>query len=237
MPLAADITIEPGLTGYYIHAGRSDAPAIVVLIEAFGLTAHIRRVCDRIAAHGYHALAPDLYEGEVFGYEGDQFDAALAKMRALDPDRVLAQIGQSLAFLGREKHVDADRLGVIGFCMGGRYAFLANTEYPATVRAAVSFYGAGIAPADASQPSALARAERLQHPSLLIYGGRDPSIPPAEHGRIAARLSELHKPYTLSVYPEAGHGFACEDRGSYHAASATRAFEEALHFFGRCFAG
>ncbi|HZR36501.1 MAG TPA: dienelactone hydrolase family protein [Nevskia sp.] len=229
------IRIDDALSGYYAQASAPRAPGVVVLMEAYGLTMHIRRVCDRLAAAGFHALAPDLYHGQQFSYAS--MDQAIAMLRSLDDARLMDEIGASLDWLGRQPEVDRARLAAQGYCMGGRLAFLAGCRHPGKLRAVVSHYGSAIHPEGdkdrLGRTPPIAEAAALAAPLLLIYGGADTSIPPAEHARLAQRLGELQKRYVLSVYPGAAHGFCCEDRAAYAPEAAEAAHAEAVDFLRR----
>lgn len=236
----SQIEITAGLRGYFAAApGSGAAPAVVVLMEAFGLTAHIRRVCDRFAAAGIAALAPDLYHGTLIPYE--HMDEAMAAVRALRDEQAVAAIGASLDWLQRQPGVSAARLGVTGLCMGGRLAFLAACRHAARIRATVAYYGGGICPEGErdrlGRTPPIAEAAALAAPLLLIYGGADNGIPPAERARMAQRLGELDKRHVISVYPGAGHGFCCEERAVYAPQAAEAAHAEAIGFLQRAFAG
>jgi carboxymethylenebutenolidase len=232
------IQIRGELQGYYAQAAAPRAPAVVVLMEAFGLTTHIRRVCDRLAAAGFHALAPDIYRGQQFSYES--LDQAIAKLRSLDDAQVMDEVGASLDWLAQQPEVDGARLAVQGYCMGGRLAFVAGCRHAGRLRATVAYYGSGICPEGEKdrlgRTPPIAESAALAAPLLLVYGGADPGIPPAEHARLAQRLGELGKRYVLSVYPGAGHGFCCEDRAAYAPAAAEAAHAETVEFLRRAMA-
>lgn len=223
------IQIQGQLQGYYAPAASKAAPGVVVLMEAFGLTAHVEGLCRRLAAAGFHALAPDLYRGEQYSY-GDM-ERVIAKLRALSDGQVMDDVAASLDWL---QHNGSTGLAVEGFCMGGRLAFLAGCRLPQRLGAVVSFYGGAIFPE--GERDRLGRippineAEKLNAPLLLVYGGADSGIPPAEHARLAQRLGELDKRYVLSLYPKAGHGFCCEDRDSYAPQAAEASHAEAIAF-------
>lgn len=230
--------ITESLQGYYAAPPVAGAaPGIVVLMEAFGLTPHIRRVCDRFAAAGFAALAPDIYHGKQFSY--DPMDQAIAALRALKDDQVMAEIGSSLDWLERQPAVAPAQLGVVGFCMGGRLAFLAACRHAARLRASVAYYGGGICPEDEKdrlgRTPPISEAAALAAPLLLIYGGKDGGIPAAEHARVAQRLGDLDKRYILSLHPGAGHGFCCEDRSSYAPKATEQAHAETIDFLKRSF--
>ncbi|HWY24878.1 MAG TPA: dienelactone hydrolase family protein [Nevskia sp.] len=229
------IRINDELHGYYAQAASPRAPGLIVLMEAYGLTTHIRRACDRLAAAGFNALAPDIYHGRQFSY--DTMDQAIAMLRSLDDTRLMEEVGASLDWLAQRPEVDGARLAVQGYCMGGRLAFLAGCRHAARLRAAVSFYGSGICPEGEQdrlgRTPPIAEAAALAAPLLLVYGGTDKSIPPAEHARLAQRLGDLGKRYMLSVYAGAGHGFCCEDRAAYAPQAAEEAHAETIGFLQR----
>ena len=226
------VTLANDLQGYYVRPqGNGAFPAVMVIMEAFGLNSNIKNVCDRLAKAGYAALAPDFYHGDI--YEYTDLQNAIAKLKNLNDDTVMAEVGKGLEFLAGRKEVAADRVGVMGFCMGGRYTFLANAVHADKFKAAAAFYGAGIAPekdALGRQPL-LDRAAAMQAPIMLVYGADDESIAPEEHGRIAQALSTAKKRYILSVFPNAGHGFLSDRRDSYAAAPAREAWQMTMNFF------
>ncbi len=201
-------------------------PAVLVFMEAFGLVPHIRDVTDRLAAEGYVALAPDVYyralPNNKVGY--DQLDRAIALMQGVDDERFVADARAVLKYLAGLESV-ADRIGVTGFCMGGRLTFLLACELPDQIAAAASFYGGGIA-------GHLGRAGRIRAPLLLFFAGDDPYIPPDQVKAIDAKLGELGKDYRLKTYPGTGHGFFCDERESYAPDAARDAWIELTRFFG-----
>jgi len=214
--------------------GAGPFPAIVVLMEVFGLKRHIQQACDRLARAGLIAVAPDIYHGQTYDYS--DMDGALGHIRRLDDATVMNETGAALDWLDKEPGVDPRRLGVAGFCMGGRFAFLAASRHADRLRAAACFYGGGIAPEGEDRfgrTPPIREAEAIKGPVFLGYGADDQSIGPDEHGRIAATLTGLKKRYSLSVYPGAGHGFLCEERASYAPAAAAEAWPEAIDFLHR----
>jgi carboxymethylenebutenolidase len=220
--------ISKTLSGYVAHPqGHGRFPGVVVMMEAYGITGHIRAVCERLAKTGFVALAPDIFHGELISYTDT--NRAMSKIPTLRDDQVLSEISQTLDWLAAHKNVDPKRLGIIGFCMGGRLAFLANCRFPDRIKAAVGYYGGGISPQGPDRfgrTPPIGEAHEMQTPILLGYGADDQSIPPAEHARIAETLSAAKKRYTLSVYPDAGHAFLCEERANYAPQAAEKAWQE-----------
>jgi carboxymethylenebutenolidase len=221
-----------GLRGWLAKPeGAESPPGALLYIEAFGVNAHMRNVAERYARAGFAAIVPDIFHGEVFDY--DDMDGALGAVRNLNDEQVMRESVEALAALA-EAGV-AGNPAAIGFCMGGRLAFLAGLELGERLSAAVCYYGGGIGPQEDhfGRPILIERAAELAVPTLLHYGGRDSSISAAEHGRIAAALTDAGKRYALSVYPQAGHAFTNDDRESYHAASAAEAWELTQQFLAR----
>ncbi|NJM45959.1 MAG: dienelactone hydrolase family protein [Alkalinema sp. RU_4_3] len=139
------VMLGKDLMGYLsLPMGKTSSPAVLVLMEAFGLNANIKGVCDRLAKAGYAALAPDLYHGETFAYS--DAPKAIEKLKTIKDEQVVKELELGLKFLAGEKMVDqGKKVGVTGFCMGGRLVFLAAAAFPKQIGAGVAFYGGGIA--------------------------------------------------------------------------------------------
>jgi len=216
--------------------GEGKHAGVVVVQEAFGLNKHIKEVTDRIAREGYVALAPDLYyreKGAVVGY--DNLPEAIRLMMGLADEKIVADMKGAVDHLKAQAFVQADRIGVTGFCMGGRVTFLTACRN-GDVKAAVPFYGGGIGSVQVSErtPKApLDYAEQLRCPMLLFFGGNDPFIPLDEVEKIKQRLAELKKNAETIVYPGAPHGFFCNERDSYRADAAKNAWERLTKFFAQ----
>ena len=204
-------------------AGEAPA-AIVVVQEAFGLNAHIQGVARRLAAEGYVTLAPDLYyrggAGRTAGY--DELPRAIEMMGALRDDGIVDDVRAAIAQLRAQPGVRADRIGITGFCMGGRVSYLAACALPGDVAAAVPFYGGGIP---------VERTATLAAPVLAFFGEDDAFIPLPQVERLRAEAARLGKSVEIVVYPKAGHGFFCDERASYQAEAAADAWRRMLAFF------
>jgi carboxymethylenebutenolidase len=220
------IEIAKDLPGYYVApAGAGKFPAVIVLMEAFGLNQWCRSICDRLAQSGFAAVAPDFYRGTTYAYTDTP--GAIAKLKSLNDDAIMSDVGKSIEFLAGKPEVNVNGIGVIGFCMGGRYAFLSNATYPTKIKAAISFYGAGIDPAAGNplgQKSLLTQVDAMQSPMMLMYGAEDQLIAADEHGRVAAALSKAKKRYILNLFPKAGHGFMSDRRENYAPEAAAEAW-------------
>ncbi|TMA81384.1 MAG: dienelactone hydrolase family protein [Deltaproteobacteria bacterium] len=204
--------------------GAARAPGILVIQEAFGLNGHIQDVARRIAAEGYVALAPDLYwragQRRTVGY--DQIGEAIALMQGVSDKDIVADVGSAIGYLERQPFVRSDRIGITGFCMGGRVSYLAACELPEKIKASAPFYGGGI-PID--------KTPKLRAPVLAFFGEKDAFIPLDSVEQLKAELARTGKQAEVIVYPGADHGFFCDERASYQAEAARDAWERLKRFF------
>lgn len=230
-----NIQIAKDLPGYYVTpAGTGKFPAVIVLMEAFGLNNWCKSICNRLAQSGFAAIAPDFYRGTT--YEYTDVAGAIGKLKSLNDDAIMSDVGKSLDFLAGKSEINANGIGVMGFCMGGRYAFLTNAVYPTKIKAAISFYGGGIdatAGNPLGQKSLLDRSPAMQSPIMLMYGSEDQLIAADEHGRVAAALSKAKKRYILNLFPKAGHGFMSDRRENYAPEAAAEAWMMTTGFFSQ----
>lgn len=214
-----------------VTAGDPGAPsAVVVIQEAFGLTEHIVRCTERMAAAGFYAVAPALFHrttDERFAY--DNFEALAPHMQALTADGIKADLAATAAHLD-ELGLHRTARGIIGFCMGGTVAFVAGTLDQ--FGAAVTFYGGGVSTGRFGFAPLVELAPALTCPWLGCYGDHDKGIPvdDVEALRAAAALAPVET--EIVRYPDAEHGFNCEDRpGVYDEAAARDAWARAVAFF------
>jgi carboxymethylenebutenolidase len=209
-----------------VPAGDDRRPALLVLQEAFGVNAHIRNICDRLAAQGYVALAPELFHrtGESVELGYTDMSLVMPHFSKLTNHGLTADIAAGLAALATDARVDATRIGVIGFCVGGFATYLAAEQTEA--HAFVAFYGGGILrarPHIALTPL-IDDTARITRPILLLFGGQDQSIPPDDVKALDETLTSLGKAHEIVTLPDGGHGFACNDRAAYHQPSADEAW-------------
>jgi carboxymethylenebutenolidase len=228
MEQTINIDTEEGSMDAFLAVPLGDmvVPAMVVAQEAFGVNDHIKNVCRRLAAVGYAALAPELYHrsGSGITLAYDDIPRVMPYMAMVTNGGLVMDVRAALAALRAHERVDGGRVGVIGFCLGGLATFIAACHTDA--RTFVSFYGGGIVherPGLAMRPP-LGEANRITRSILLFFGGRDTSIPPADVASIRARLESLHTHHQIVVYPEAQHGFACDERASYDPTAAEEAW-------------
>jgi carboxymethylenebutenolidase len=202
-------------------------PAVLLIMEAFGLTSHIQDVAARIANEGYVVLIPDLYYRKLpnnkFGY--DEVDQAMAMMQQLNFGKPIEDdIQAALQFLKSQSTVDSGRIGVAGFCLGGGLTFLTACKFSAEIAAAAPFYGMVL-------DEWIEAAKDITVPIYLFFGGTDPFIPRDRIRQIDERFQKLGKDYSLKIYPDAGHGFFCNERSDYNRLAAEDAWQRLTRFF------
>jgi carboxymethylenebutenolidase len=203
--------------------GPGPRPGLLVFQEAFGVNRHIRDVAERFARAGYTALAPALFHRTDPAFEGADPDFAVIRphLQALTDAGLAADVRAAYNWLTAGDGGGASAVGAVGYCMGGRAAFLAAAELP--LRAAVSYYGGGIAPRpDGLFPSLLPRAGDLHGPVLLFWGGRDAHIKVEQTRAVEDALRAAGKSYVQVTFSDADHGFFCDERPCYYQPDAAR---------------
>ena len=195
--------------------------------EIFGLHEHIKDVARRFAHAGYLAVAPDLYvrQGDVTKLPSiDDIRAVVARV----PDaQVMADLDAASAWAASHGG-DADRLGITGFCWGGRIVWLYAAHNP-RLKAGVAWYGPVEKPATELQPlHPVDLAARLHAPVLGLYGGADPGIPNEGVDRMRAALRAAGKPGEIHTYPDMPHAFHADYRPSYRREAAEDGWRRAL---------
>jgi carboxymethylenebutenolidase len=225
------LTTADGPMDLYEATPDGDATrAVVVVQEAFGVNDHIEDVTRRFAAAGYHAVAPALFHRAGAGTaEYGDMESVMKLMGGLTDDGMLMDVDAAVAHLNAAGF-DNDRIGVVGFCMGGRVAFLVAVRRE--LGAAVTFYGGGIATAGRlPAPPLITEAANLQTPWLGLFGDEDAGIPVADVEALREAVTAAAVPNEIVRYPEAGHGFHCDQRESYHELSAKDAWARTLTWF------
>jgi carboxymethylenebutenolidase len=202
---------------------------IVVVQEAFGVNDHIEDVARRFAAEGWLAVAPHLFHrtGDP-RLDYDDFSLVMPHMQALTADGVLADIDAALDHLA-QAGIPPERIGVVGFCMGGTVTLVTAARRP--VGAAVTFYGGGVTEGRFGFPPLVEEATRLRAPWLGLYGDLDQGIPVDGVEQLRTAAAGSGQPTELIRYPEAGHGFHCDQRDSYEPKAAQDAWARTLAWF------
>ena len=207
------------------------AGAIVVIQEAFGVNEHIKDVTRRIADAGYRAVAPAMFH-RAGGGTADYTDFAkvMPLFKGMSDAGMLVDVDAALAHLRAAGFSDS-RIGLVGFCFGGRVSFLVATQR--ALGAAVGFYGGGIVTSRRGGFATLiGDAAKLATPWLGLFGDKDESIPVADVETLRATLAkEARVANQIVRYADAEHGFNCNARPSYNEAAAKDAWARMLDWF------
>lgn len=196
-------------------------PAIIIVQEWWGLVEHIKDMARRFAGEGYFAIAPDLYSRLGHAVTTDPNEAG-ALMNRLSQEDGLKDLRATLLYLKTVPEVDAARIGVAGFCMGGFYALMLPCVSP-DIKAAVPFYG--------QVPNPDTPLQNLGCPVLYMYGEDDGWITKADVQRLAAALKKYKKSGEVKTYPGATHAFFNDTRKEvYKPAEAKEAWIRTLSF-------
>jgi len=226
----ATVTLEvrdgTQMNAYVASPGESGSyPGLLVFQEAFGVNAHIRDVAKRFAAQGFIAIAPELFHRTApAGFEGSYsaFASVMPHMKAVTPDGAIADAQAAFHWLKAQRDISENDVSSIGYCMGGRISFLANSALP--LKRAVSYYGGNIAPA------LLDRASMLHGPMLFFWGGLDKHIPPEQREQVIDALKQNGKKHVNVEISDADHAFFCDARPAYNERASQLAWALTLEF-------
>jgi carboxymethylenebutenolidase len=185
-------------SGYLALPDGGTGPGVIVVQEWWGLDSGIKEMADRLAAAGFVALAPDLYHGELAGHT--EMDKAGELMTSLPMDRAARDMGGAVDHLAESDATTSDKVGVMGFCMGGMLTFLLAAQRPDRIKAAVPFYGF---PSGDSQPD----YSRIEAAIQGHMAENDDFFPPAAARELEQKLRDLGKDATLTVHEGSGHAF------------------------------
>ena len=233
-----EIPLEGGATmgGYLARPVDSQArAAVLVYMEIFGINSHIRDVTERVAREGYVALAPDYFHrtgpGVEYGYDDEGMAKGMQLLGGLKADEMIADANAAIAWLRGRSDVRGDRIGAMGFCVGGHMTYLSACE--CDVKAAASFYGGGVAapegPGGAS--STVARTAKIKGRMLCLFGEKDGYIPLDQVETIKQALAKGGVRHDAVVYPGADHGFFCDQRDAYREDAASDAWTRVKQLF------
>lgn len=199
-------------------AAAGPHPGVLLFQEIFGVNSHIQDVAARIAREGYVVLAPDLFHRIQPGYLGtyDDIMASVNVAMKYTGENSEADVRAAAGALAKLEGVAEGRLGALGFCMGGKLAFVANAVAP--LKCAVSYYGGGIA------TDKLHMVDSLSGPTLFYWAGKDAFIPLEHRRMVADAMTKANKPFVEVFYSEQNHGFFCDARHDYNEAAATQSW-------------
>jgi carboxymethylenebutenolidase len=220
------------LPAYYAKpTGDGPFPIVLVIEEIFGVHEYIKDVCRRLAKEGYFAVAPELYARIADLSKYTDVPTILREVIAKTPDdQLLKDLDATVAWAANHGG-DTKRLGVTGFCRGGRNTWLYAAHNP-RLKAAVAWYGPVLSPTSPIQPRTPTDvAAELKCPLLGLYGGQDASIKVEDVYAAAAKAKAAGKIVEIVVYPDAPHGFHADYRPSYRKADAEDGWRRMLAWF------
>ncbi len=204
-------------SGYLATPAAGKGPGVLVIQEWWGLVGHIKNVCDRFAAEGFTALAPDLYHGR----SATEPDEAGKLMMALNIAQAEKDLRGAVDYLAQQS--STQKVGAVGFCMGGQLALFAATVNP-KVGAVVDFYGV--------HPNVKPDYTRLQGPVLGLFAAKDQFVTPEQARQLEAAITRAGKSCQIHIYPDVDHAFFNDERPDvYNRAAAEDAWRRTLAFF------
>jgi carboxymethylenebutenolidase len=206
-------------------------PVVLVVQEIFGVHEHIKDICRRLAKLGYLAVAPELYARQA-DVSKMEIKEIISKVVSRVPDaQVLADLDATTAWAKASGKGDTARLGITGYCWGGRIVWLYTAHNP-NIKAGVAWYGRLAAEPDALHPTnPIDVVAALKAPVLGLYGAADQSIPVASVEKMRAALKAANKPAEIIVYPNTPHAFFADYRPSYRRAEANDGWQRMFAWF------
>jgi len=211
----------------YPTKGTAPFPTVIVVHEVFGVHEHIQDVVRRFAKLGYYAITPDLYSRQGDVAKMEKMDDVMAVVRATPDGQVLSDLDSTVEFLGKTGQADTNRLGITGFCWGGRVTWI-YSAHNRSVKAGVAWYGP-LASSDPSRPSAISLAPTIKAPILGLYAGKDGHI--TQDDVAAMRQALKGTKSEIVVYPDAEHGFHADYRPTYNKQDADDGWKRLREWF------
>ncbi|POZ62697.1 dienelactone hydrolase family protein [Chromobacterium alticapitis] len=231
-----DIDTANGIMpGYFAKPAnaKSHPPLVIVIQEIFGVHEHIKDVCRRLAKQGYFAVAPELYFRHGDPALPADIDTLLREVVSKVSDREIQDDLDAAWRWAGAQGADQTRAAAVGFCWGGRQAWL-YASHNHQLKAAAAWYGKLEGPtSDLMLRHPLDIVQQLDVPVLGLYGGQDQSIPLASVERMRAELKRTGSESEIIVYPDAGHGFNADYRPSYNERAAQDGWRKMLDWFAR----
>jgi carboxymethylenebutenolidase len=224
------VTVDGAAMKLYLSVpdGTGPFPAVVVIQHQGGVDEFIEEMTDRVAAAGYVGVAPDLYHRDG---PDCRDDGPTRRARLLDVN-VVKDVNATVSFLDGHRAVDGERLGIVGFCMGGRVSYLMAAAQPA-FKAAVDYYGGNIMVPWGQGAAPFERTAEIHCPLLGLFGEEDGNPSPADMRKLDAELTRHGKVHEFHSYPGANHAFMNRRGARYHAQADRDSWPKALAFFDK----
>ncbi len=236
-----DIRTPDGVAHAWLWRGGDGArPAVLMYPDAYGVRPVMQRMAERLAGLGYAVLLPNPFyragdyppfDKATVWTDPPERDRLMKLLQSLTPDRLRADAGAYLDALAARSDVRGDRMGVSGYCMGGRLAFLTAALQPDRVRASASFHPGGLVSDAPESPHRL--ANRVKAAVYVGFADQDRNATPEQQGTLAAALAAADVAYAIELYRGKRHGYAVSDHpGAYDAEAAERHWRRLESFFG-----
>jgi carboxymethylenebutenolidase len=211
-------------------ANVKNPPVILVNMEIFGLQEYIKDVARRLAHLGAYAIAPDYYFRMGDLVKVTSREPLMKAVNSKSDAELFADLDATVAF-AKSHGGDTNRLGVMGFCRGGRTVWIYSTHNP-SIKAAVAFYGTLNDPETPAMPkNSISLADQVKAPVLGLYGADDAGIKPEHIAKMKERLKAADKTYDFKIFPGAPHGFHADYRPSYRKEQAEQAWADMIVWF------
>ena len=210
----------------------SSFPVVLVVQEIFGVHEHIKDMCRRFAKIGYVAVAPELYARHGDVSKITNINDIISQVVSKVPDaQVMSDLDAAVAWTKKSSKGDANKLGITGFCWGGRIVWL-YAAHSSQLKAGVAWYGRLVGAPDELHPThPVDIAAQLKAPVLGLYGGKDTGIPQDTVEKMRAAVKAAGGKSEIVVYPDAGHGFNADYRPGYDKNAAEDGFRRLREWF------
>lgn len=237
MPLSwleLDVNGQPMETYLARPQDSGPHPAVIVVQEIWGVNSHIQSVTGRLPASGYVGISPAIFhrQGRHMLTLYEEMDESLAHMGNLKDSEILDDLRAVVSYLQSQPFVDSNRIGITGFCVGGRISYLAAANLP-EIKAAVNFYGGRSMVAFGDGKSPVEQTANISAPIMGLFGEDDGNPTKEDVATIEAELKKHGKEYEFHSYPGCGHGFHCDERSSYRREAALDAWCKAIGWFDK----
>ncbi len=230
---AIEIPTQDGvIPGYHaMPATGTDFPVVLVVQEIFGVHEYIQDMCRRFAQLGYLAIAPELFVRQGDVSKLSSIDEIRPIVSSVPDAQVMSDLDAAVNWAKNSGKGDVDRVGITGFCWGGRIVWLYAAHSP-QLKAGVAWYGRLVGQSTELQPKfPIDVAGTLKAPVLGLYGGKDDGIPLSSVDQMKQALAAANSPSEIIVYPDAPHGFHADYRPSYRQADAEDGWEKLQAWF------
>ena len=237
MPAAwTTITVDGDEMEAYVAtpAGDGPYPAVIIAQEIWGVNGYLQSMANRLAANGIVGVVPALFHREGPGIVGlfEETELAIERLGRYRDDQILADVRATHGYLQTRDDVQSDRIGIMGFCVGGRIAYMAAAAVDG-LACAVDFYGGRCFVSMGDGPTPFDLTRDIKVPLLGLFGDDDLNPTSTDVAQIAAALKQYNKTYEFHSYPGASHGFNCEERPAYRRDASLHAWGKALEWFDR----